>query len=180
MDLTSVTSNQKLLVYTAGICPSLLWDFGTTNLPISWVAKSIEATATHLFKWWSGLARSADPSHLYRSKKNGGLNLPKISTIYKKAKFGNACQLFTSQDSVTRHVSKISVMHEESLTRENFRPMLAAREVMADDLGVKRSILAKRSRNLVVTEDNEDRLANACSLIVQGQLHHLFRCTKFR
>ena len=67
----------------------------------------------------------------------------------------------------------ISVMHEESLNRAKFKPMLAAREVMADDPGAKRGILAKRSRNLVVTEDNEDRLAHAKSLIVQGQLHHL-------
>ena len=48
-------------------------------------------------------------------------------------------------------------------------------EVMADDPGAKcRCVsLAKRSRNLVVTEDNEERLVHAKSLIVQGQLHHL-------
>ena len=37
----------------------------------------------------------------------------------------------------------------------------------------KRKTLTKRSRNLVVTEDNEERLAHAKSLVVQGQLHHL-------
>ena len=44
---------------------------------------------------------------------------------------------------------------------------------MADDPRAKCRTLAKRSRNLVVTEDNEDILVHAKSLIVQGQLHHL-------
>ena len=91
----------------------------------------------------------------------------------EKAKVGIACQLLTSQDPITRHVSTIFVMHEGSLNRAKFKPMLAAREVMADDPGAKHRAWAKRSRNLVATEDNKDRLAHAKSLIVQGQLHHL-------
>ena len=95
VDSTWVTSNQKFLLYRAGICPRLLWDFGITDLPFSWITKCLEATATCFLKQWSGLARSADFSCLYLSKKNGGLNLPNISTIYKKMKVAIACQLLS-------------------------------------------------------------------------------------
>ena len=173
VDSTPVTRNQKLLLYKAGICPRLLWDLGTSDLPISWVTKCLETTATRFLKRWSGLARSADPSRLYLQKKNGGLNLPNITTIYKKAKVSIACQLLTSHDPITRHISKISIGHEESQKRAKFQPMLTAREVMADDPGARRGTLTKRSKNLVVTEDNEKRLEHARSLVVQGQLHLL-------
>ena len=59
VDSTWVTSNQKLLLYRARICPRLLWEFGITDLPISWVTKCLEATATCFLKQWSDLARSA-------------------------------------------------------------------------------------------------------------------------
>ena len=51
--------------------------------------------------------------------------------------------------------------------------MLTATEVMADDPGARRGTPTKRSKNLVVKEDNYKRLVHARSLIVQGQLHLL-------
>ena len=44
---------------------------------------------------------------------------------------------------------------------------------MVDDPGAKSKVLTKWSRNLVASEDNEERLAHAKSLTVQGQLHLL-------
>ena len=173
VDTTPVTRNQKLLLYRAGICPRLLWDLGISDLSISWVTKCLEATATRFLKKWSGLARSGDPSRLYLPRKNGGLNLPNITTLYKKTKVSIACQLLSSRDPITQHISKITIRREESQNRAKFQPSLTAREVMAADPGARRQILTKRSRNRVVAEDAEDRLSHAQSLVVQGQLHHL-------
>ena len=69
VDSAPVTRNQKLLIYKAGVCPRLLWDFGISDLPISLVIKCLEATATRFLKKWSGLSRPADPSRLYLPKK---------------------------------------------------------------------------------------------------------------
>ena len=76
VDSTPMTSNQKLLLYKAGICPRLSWDLGISDLPISWVKKCLEITATRFLKRWSGLARSADPSRLYLPKRKGGMDIP--------------------------------------------------------------------------------------------------------
>ena len=169
VDSTPITRNQKLLLYRAGICPRLLWDLGISDLSVSWITKCLESTATRFLKKWSGLARSSDPSRLYLPRKN----LPNITTLYKKTKVSIACQLLTSHDPITQHVSKTSIIREEAQKRAKFQPTITASDVMAADPGARRQTLAKRSRNLVVAEDNEERLLHAKSLVVQGQLHHL-------
>ena len=101
-----VSRQQKLLLYRADICPRLLWNLGISDLPMSWVTKCLEATATRFLKKWSGLCRSADPSRLYLPKKNGGLDLPNIATIYKKIIVSTSCQLLLSCDPTTQQVCK--------------------------------------------------------------------------
>ena len=117
VDSAPVTRNQKLLLYKAGICPRVLWDMGISDLPTSWITKHLEATATRYLKKWSGLSRSADPSRLYLPKKNGGINLPNISTLYKKVKVSIACQLLMSHDPLTQRVSSIQINKEEAQKR---------------------------------------------------------------
>ena len=101
VDAVPVTRQQKLLLYRAAICPRVLWDLGIFDLPITWVNTCLEATATRYLKKWSGLTRSADPARLYLPKKNGGLDLPAISHLYKKMHVSHACQLITSCDPIT-------------------------------------------------------------------------------
>ena len=173
VDSSPVSRNQKLLLYKAGICPRLLWDMGISELPMSWVAKCLEATTTRYLKKWSGLSRPADPSRLYLPKRNGELDLPNISTLYRKMRTSIACQLLTSRDPITQQVTKIETQKEESQKRAAFKPMLTVRDVMAADPGAKRQLLMKCTRNLVATEDVERRLDHAKSLTAQGQLHHL-------
>ena len=169
VDSTPVTRNQKLLLYKAGICPRLIWDLGISEVPISWVTKCLEATATRFLKKWSGLSRPADPSRIYLPWRNGGLDLPNISTLYRKIRASIACQLLTSRDPITRQVTKIEVHKEESQKRAVFKPMLTAREVMANDPGTRRRILMKRTKNIVETIDVEVKLDHAKSLAKQGQ-----------
>ena len=45
-----VSRQQKLFLYRAAICPRLLWDLGISDLPMSWVTKCLEATATYFLK----------------------------------------------------------------------------------------------------------------------------------
>ena len=103
----------------------------------------------------------------------GGVDLPSVSTLYRKMKASIACQLIISLDPITQQVTKIHTQREESQRRAKFLPMLTAREVMAADPGAKRHTIMKRTKNLVATEDREVRLDHAKSLATQGQLHHL-------
>ena len=85
VDAVPITSHQKLLLYRAAVCPRLNWNFMVSQLPMSWVTTSLEATTTMSLKKWIGLAMAADTSRLYLPKKKGGLGLPAISTVYQKA-----------------------------------------------------------------------------------------------
>ena len=126
MNLAPITRNQKLLLYKAGTCPRVLWDMGISDLPTSWITKNLEATATR----YLNLSRSADPSRLYLTKKNGGINFPNITTLYRKVKVSIACQLLMFRDPLTQHISRIQTIKEEAQKRNKFHPMLLAREVI--------------------------------------------------
>ena len=45
VDETLVTRQQKLHLYSHGICPHVIWDMAIHNFPISWVTKNPEAIA---------------------------------------------------------------------------------------------------------------------------------------
>ena len=122
-----------------------MWDFGISDVPLSWIAKTLESTVIRYLKKWSGLSRTADPSRLFLPKKNGGLNLSNITTLYKKMKVSIAAQLLTSRDPVTQLVAKKQTQKEQSQKRVKFHPMLTTREVIAADPGARRNnIITKR------------------------------------
>ena len=170
---TPVTRNQKLLLYKAGVCPRMLWDMGISDLSTSWITRRLEATVTRYLKKWSGLSRSADPARLYLPRKNGGLNLPNITTLYKKVKVSIDCQLLMSRDPATQQVARIQVLKEESQKRSQFQPILMAREVIAAAPGARRQTILKRAKTLVLTKGVEKQLDHAKSLTKQGQLNEL-------
>jgi len=73
VDQCPLTSHQKLRLFKAGICPRLSWLLLIEELPITWVERELEATATRFLKKWSGLAKSANTALLYLPTKLGGL-----------------------------------------------------------------------------------------------------------
>ena len=175
VDETPVTRNQKLRLYRAAICPRLNWDLTVNNVPLSWITRTMEATATRYLKRWSGLARSADPSRLYLPPSKGGLNLPSISLLYKKQQVSQACQLLVSADPTVRHTTTVEIRREEALQRGTHRPMLAARDLMAENPGSSKKALVTKAKATVTEDDARDRLQHAQSLECQGQV---FRCTE--
>ena len=86
VDESEVTRQQELRLYQVGICPRLAWDLTINTLPISWVRRKLEATATRFLKKWSGLAKCADTDRLYLPQAQGGLGLPSFSLLYQKHK----------------------------------------------------------------------------------------------
>ena len=132
------------------LCPRLLWDFGIdiSDLPMSWVTKCLEATATRFFKKWSGLPHPRIHPAPYLPMGNGGMNLTNISMLYRRMKTSIACQLITSCDPITQQVSKNQTQREESQKRAKFQPMLKAWVVMAADPFAKHHVFMKCAKNL--------------------------------
>ena len=64
VDAAPVTRHQKLWLYKAGMCPRLTWLLNVQELPITWVERQLEATATRFVKKWAGLAKSANTAIL--------------------------------------------------------------------------------------------------------------------
>ena len=170
VEAVPVTRKQKLLLYKAGICPQLCWDLSITTLPLSWVKTTLEAKATKYLKRWSGLARSADPARLYLPRTDGGLQLLSLSVLYEKLQCSQAALLLTSQDGITRLVTSPQTQREKEMERISFRPLVLVRDIMAQDPGMRRSVLGKRAKLLVAEEESAARLEHARSLPQQGEL----------
>ena len=79
VDSPSITLHQKLILYRVGVFPRLSWDLMVNDLPLSWIASTLEPMTTYFLKKWVGLARSSEPSRLYFLKEHSGLGLPSIS-----------------------------------------------------------------------------------------------------
>jgi len=98
VDTCPLTKHQKLRLYKASICPRLSWLLLIEELPITWIERELEATATHYLKKWTDLAKSANTAMLYLPQKMGGLNLPTLISLYKRLQDSWQCQLLTSPD----------------------------------------------------------------------------------
>ena len=130
VEKTPLTRRQKLLMYSAGICPRLTWPLLTQELPITWVERELDSLATRYIKRWAGLAKSATTAILYLPCSNSGLNLPCLSTIYKKLQVSRQPQFQTSRDGCVRFLADRKLRTELSLKRQTFRPAILAKEVL--------------------------------------------------
>ena len=101
-----VTRRQKLRLYKAGICPRMTWLLTIQELPLTWVERQLETTATRFVKTWAGLAKSANTALLYLPQRMSGLKLPSLSALYKQLQVSRQCQLLTSADAWVRHLAE--------------------------------------------------------------------------
>ena len=174
VDESLLSRQQKLHLYTNGICPRLVWDMTITQLPITWVTNTLEALATKYLKRWSGLARSAATHRIYLPKSCGGLQLPSLRSMYKKTRCGLAASQMCSRDATVRLIASRQTAAEGKATRTTFRPHQEVVEVMKDDPGASRNQLVRKVKQQVTTTEDNRRLEEATTLLVQGDLHRRF------
>ena len=168
VDETLLTSQQKLHLYSHGICPRLVWDMSITKLSISWVTKNLEALATRFLKRWAGLARCAAIHRLYLPKSSGGLHLPSLTTIFKKTKCGLAASQMNSRDSTVRLIADRQTTAESKASRATFKPHQEVVAAMKDDPGSSRPQIIRTVKRRVTAADNTRRLESCRQLAVQG------------
>ena len=154
-----IAAHQKLLVYRAAICPHLSWLLMVQEFPITWVRNELKAVATHFLKKWSGLACTANTAILYKRQSSGGINLPSITTFYKKLQVSRQCQLLTCPDPCVRRIAEQNLQCQEKAVNRGFRPAVEVREAMRADPGGSTKKLKKRATAIVLENDNGSRPA---------------------
>ena len=170
VDAAPVTRRQKLRLYKAGICPRLTWLLTIQELPITWVERQLETTATRFVKKWAGLAKSANTALLYLPQRMSGLNLPSLSALYKQLQVSRQCQLLTSADACVRHLAEKHLQNEDSLSRKSFKPAVIVRDALADDPGRNRKALSLAVKRKVKDSEAKQRLSQVQQLPKQGEM----------
>ena len=170
VDKCPLTSRQKLRLYKAGVCPRLSWLLLIEELPITWVERELEATATRFLKKWAGLAKCANTALLYLPTKRGGLNLPALTSLYKRLQVSRQSQLLMSPDGSVRLLAERNLQHELSMMRKKFKPAVTVRNVMVEDPSRSRKALSAAAKRKVQEEDDTERLAQLRKLEKQGQM----------
>ena len=89
--------------------------------------------ATWYLKRWCGLARSADTSRLFLPKANGGLDLPELTTMYKKLHAAKAASYMCSRDPTVRSIATQETLREAAQRRPAYRPFQEVVDVMKED-----------------------------------------------
>ena len=121
IDKTTVTRRQKLKLYQLAVCAKLSCDLSVHQIPLSWVERVLD---TKYIKKWSGLARPANPAHLFLSKGAGGLGYTKMSVLYQELHLSKQVQLMLSRDPCMRYLSSRQVRKDEQSTGLAFCPAL--------------------------------------------------------
>ena len=157
---SSLSHQQKLRVYKDSICQCLSLLLSLSDLPLSWVECMLEPQMTRMLKKWCGLSRSADPSHIYLSKANGGLN---ITSCYKKAQVQRYSQLMQSRDSACHFLAERQHTREKQ-TNKQFKPTAEVITVMPEHPGATRNMLASEARKHVDRCEEEKHISHASVL----------------
>jgi len=69
LDADHISGPMKIWIYEHLVAPKLSWDLMVYPLSITWVEENLDAPITRYLKKWSGLARSASTTILYRTNK---------------------------------------------------------------------------------------------------------------
>ena len=168
VDQCPVTRNQKLKIFKLGICPRLNWPLTINQFPHTWIKRHLQPIATRFLKKWAGLAKSANPNLLYLSRKQGGLEMPALSSLHKRLQVSRQCLLLTSPDPCVRFIADKNLKKELSTKRAKFRPATEVRETMCKDPSMTRRALVAVTKARVAKEDENTLLNKLWNLPKQG------------
>ena len=168
IDRAPLTRRQKFLMYSAGVCPRLTWPLLTQEFPITWVERELDSLA-HATSSTGLASQSLLTAILYLPNLMGGLNLPRLVTVYKKLQVSRQTQFLTSRDGCLRFLADKKLKQDLMLSKQKSQPASLAREVLEVRPGGERKALAKAAKALVAEETNSGLLDHWQSLERQGK-----------
>ena len=118
-----------------------------TSPYISWIEKTLDPLITCCLKQWLCLAEPADPSKLFLTQQNGGLELLSISLLYKRLLVGKAALFITSKDSGVQQVTRLELESEARDRRKKFKVLIATQQVFSNIPDATRRPSPRRLRN---------------------------------
>jgi len=104
---TLLTGAQKLWIWEHFAMRKMTWDFLVHDFPPSFLKTKLQPIQAKYLKKRSGLARTAHPSVLYRSRENAVLGMREACEEHKRQRVIRRHQLATSEER------KAKVIHEE-------------------------------------------------------------------
>ena len=105
---------------------------------------------------------------MFLPKEHGGLNLPSLTTMYKKLQVTKAAAYTSSRDPLVRAIASRETRREATLQRPAFKPFLEVITAMQDDPGASSKQLCNRVKKQVEAVDTKSRLSHSTSLTVQN------------
>ena len=117
----------KCWIYNNLLTSKLSWDLMIYNLPVSFV-KDLEAICNRYLKKWLGLTKSITVSVLYRKKDYFGLNLKRLTDLYKLLQVTKGYTLKNSEDPKVKEAYKNREEQQEGSSRWGYTSELSARE----------------------------------------------------
>lgn len=127
VDESGINGIMKCWIYNSMITSKLSWDLMIYNLPVSFVYE-LDTICTRYLKKWLGVTKTITVSVLYRNKDYFGLNLKKLSDLFKSLQVSKGHAMKNSEDPKVREAYEhIKNRHEDS-SRWNYSSELTARE----------------------------------------------------
>ena len=127
VDESGLNGVMKCWIYNNFVTSKLSWDLIIYNLPVSFV-KELEAVCTRYLKKWLGVTKTITVSVLYRNKDHFGLNLKRLTDLFKSLQVSKGYALKTSGDPKLNEVYEHRRKKYEDSSRWNYTTELSARE----------------------------------------------------
>ena len=127
VDESGLNGVMKCWIYNNLLTSKLSWDLMIYNLPVSFV-KDLEAICTRYLKKWLGVTRSITVSVLYRKKDYFGLNLKRLTDLYKLLQVSKGYTLKNSEDPKVKEAYENKRKSQEGSSRWGYTTELSARE----------------------------------------------------
>ena len=162
--------------YAAKIAVVQSWDLptpvmGPNHLGVPYHLAQVHSPATDhpLLEEVEWLRQDGRPNKLFLPKANGGLDLPELTTVYKKLHAAKAANSMCSRDSMVRGIATQKTLQERHQKRPAFHPYTQVVEAMKEDPGANRRTITRKVKARVQAEDTTTRLTHSTQLAVQGQ-----------
>ena len=182
VDECGLNGVMKCWIYNNMLTSKMSWDLMIYNLPVSFV-HDLDAICTRFLKKWLGVTRSITVTVLYRSKDYFGLDLKKLSDLYKSLQVSKGHALKNSDDTKVIEAFNNKREKQESSSRWSYTTELTARErdlyfqelvgVVTKDrggLGCKPKLTERQKlRQLVESVSENDMLVTLVNKGVQGR-----------